>query len=433
MGCGTSAAVSGIDRHFRGAFLVEERSSKSDRLTETTTSVSVKLPHECMCSSIVQPPDDKINSNEDPQNNERSSSVQPPDDKINSNEDPQNNERSSSVQTPDDKINSNEDPQNNERSSSVQTPDDKINSNEDPQNNERSSSVQTPDDKINSNEVEDPQNISICGVYHIKREEVTHILLLLQDGRIVIDGNYAQSVIYRQGRTDLSFNMQSNENFPGSLESGNVSFTDSNTLNATLNFNNNESSQSVSGVKDEAGEVNIPDTGEGKQSVVIDESTFKKVKELDRKLESYQTTDLYSSISEQTRIAEQLEEKIIKQLWELEEHILRLDKEKQDYGAGSEQCRELEIQLESKCVALSADQKHYDVALQYIRTRTADLFDYNMLTEQFDDLLNAMFRGESGNDIENQLEDMLDEAEESERQHVTSLHIEERIWEISRV
>ena len=60
---------------------------------------------------------------------------------------------------------------------------------------------------------------------------------------------------------------------------------------------------------------------------VIQELTicvFQKVKELERKLESYQTTDLYSSISVQTRIAEQLEDKIIKQLWEIEEHILTL-------------------------------------------------------------------------------------------------------------
>ena len=60
---------------------------------------------------------------------------------------------------------------------------------------------------------------------------------------------------------------------------------------------------------------------------VIQELTicvFQKVKELERKLESYQTTDLYSSISVQTRIAEQLEDKIIKQLWEIEEHILKL-------------------------------------------------------------------------------------------------------------
>lgn len=377
MGCGISAAVSGIDW-----YLIEENSSKSARPTERTTCVSVKLP----------------------------------------------NERSSSVQLPDVEINSHEDPQNNEKSSSVQPPDVKIDSYEDPQNNESSSNIQPPDDKINTKK--DPQNISISGVYQIKREEATHTLVLLEDGRIVIDGNFAQSVIYRQGRTDLSFTMLSNENLSGSLVSGNISFTDSNTLNGTFNFNDNESLQNVAGVKDEAGEVDsISDTGEGKQTVVIDESTFKKVKELERKLESYQTTDLYSSISVQTRIAEQLEDKIIKQLWEIEEHILKLDKEKQEHGADSEQCRELEIELESKCLALSADQEHYDNTLQYIRTRTADLFDYNMLTEQFDDLLNVMFRGESGNDIENQLEEMLDQAEDSERKHATSFHIEERIWE----
>ena len=39
----------------------------------------------------------------------------------------------------------------------------------------------------------------ISGVYQIKREEATHTLVLLEDGRIVIDGNFAQSVIYRQG------------------------------------------------------------------------------------------------------------------------------------------------------------------------------------------------------------------------------------------
>ena len=39
----------------------------------------------------------------------------------------------------------------------------------------------------------------ISGVYQIKREEVTHTLVLLEDGRIVIDGKFAQSVIYRQG------------------------------------------------------------------------------------------------------------------------------------------------------------------------------------------------------------------------------------------
>ena len=45
----------------------------------------------------------------------------------------------------------------------------------------------------------------------------------------------------------------------------------------------------------------------------------------------------------------------------------------------------------------------------------------------------VMFRGESGNDIENQLEEMLDQAEDSERKHATSFHIEERIWENVKV
>ena len=39
----------------------------------------------------------------------------------------------------------------------------------------------------------------ISGVYQIKRDEAIHTLVLLEDGRIVIDGNFAQSVIYRQG------------------------------------------------------------------------------------------------------------------------------------------------------------------------------------------------------------------------------------------
>ena len=43
--------------------------------------------------------------------------------------------------------------------------------------------------------------------------------------------------------------MLSNENLSGSLVSGNISFTDSNTLNGTFNFNDNESLQNVAGVK----------------------------------------------------------------------------------------------------------------------------------------------------------------------------------------
>ena len=105
MGCGISAAVSGIDW-----YLIEENSSKSARPTERTTCVSVKLPNER--SSSVQLPDVEINSHVDPQNNEKSSSVQPPDVKIDSYEDPQNNESSSNIQPPDDKINTKKDPQN---------------------------------------------------------------------------------------------------------------------------------------------------------------------------------------------------------------------------------------------------------------------------------------------------------------------------------
>ena len=39
----------------------------------------------------------------------------------------------------------------------------------------------------------------VSGVYNIKSGDVTHVLVLLQDGRLVIDGKFAQSTIYRQG------------------------------------------------------------------------------------------------------------------------------------------------------------------------------------------------------------------------------------------
>ena len=44
-----------------------------------------------------------------------------------------------------------------------------------------------------------------------------------------------------------------------------------------------------------------------------------------------------------------------------------------------------------------------------------------------------MFRGESGNDIENQLEEALEEAEEAERKHISSFDIENRIWVNAKV
>ena len=44
-----------------------------------------------------------------------------------------------------------------------------------------------------------------------------------------------------------------------------------------------------------------------------------------------------------------------------------------------------------------------------------------------------MFRGQSGSDIENQFEAMLEEAEEAEAKYTASFHIEERIWQNAKV
>ena len=45
----------------------------------------------------------------------------------------------------------------------------------------------------------DMKKSDVSGVYNIKSGDVTHVLVLLQDGRLVIDGKFAQSTIYRQG------------------------------------------------------------------------------------------------------------------------------------------------------------------------------------------------------------------------------------------
>ena len=45
----------------------------------------------------------------------------------------------------------------------------------------------------------------------------------------------------------------------------------------------------------------------------------------------------------------------------------------------------------------------------------------------------AMFRGQSGSDIENQFEAMLEEAEEAEAKYTATFHIEERIWQNAKV
>ncbi|KAL5257976.1 hypothetical protein ACHWQZ_G012809 [Mnemiopsis leidyi] len=267
-------------------------------------------------------------------------------------------------------------------------------------------------------------------VYNIKSGDATYKLVLLYDGGILIDGQFPQSVIYKQGKTELKFYMRLEAKHSTGLMSGTIDLTDQTSLTGSFDFLDTTTSNIV-GVKDESEDTEsyVADGGEGKQSVIIDESTYKKVKEIEKKLEKYQGQDLYSSLNELTNKAEELEVRIKHQVEDIQHHKIRLDEERKENGPDSKKCKALEIELESKCLALAADQEQYDVTLQYIRTRTADLFDYNMLTEQFDDLLNAMFRGQSGSDIENQFEAMLDEAEDAEAQYAASFHIEEKIWQ----
>ena len=51
---------------------------------------------------------------------------------------------------------------------------------------------------------------------------------------------------------------------------------------------------------------------------------FQKVKDLERQLDKYQSMDMYQSISEQTKKAEELESKIKQQIQDIEQHKAQL-------------------------------------------------------------------------------------------------------------
>ena len=51
---------------------------------------------------------------------------------------------------------------------------------------------------------------------------------------------------------------------------------------------------------------------------------FQKVKDLEKQLDKYQSMDMYQSISEQTKKAEELESKIKQQIQDIEQHKAQL-------------------------------------------------------------------------------------------------------------
>ena len=51
---------------------------------------------------------------------------------------------------------------------------------------------------------------------------------------------------------------------------------------------------------------------------------FQKVKDLEKQLDKYQSMEMYQSISEQTKKAEELESKIKQQIQDIEQHKAQL-------------------------------------------------------------------------------------------------------------